>query len=104
MRPFVEDLSRAATTWVSCYPNAGLPNQFGEYDEHAADTSRMLGAFARDGLVNVVGGCCGTTPEHVRAIAAAVDGRRAARAPGAASGDALQRPRPVRDRDRTRTS
>jgi len=74
MRPFVEDLSRAATTWVSCYPNAGLPNQFGEYDEHASDTSRMLGAFARDGLVNVVGGCCGTTPEHVRAIAAAVDG------------------------------
>ena len=74
MRPFVEDLSRAASTWVSCYPNAGLPNQFGEYDEHAADTSRMLGAFARDGLVNVVGGCCGTTPEHVRAIAAAVDG------------------------------
>jgi len=74
MRPFVEDLSRIATTWVSCYPNAGLPNEFGTHDEQPSDTSRYLGAFARDGLVNVVGGCCGTTPEHVRAIAAAVEG------------------------------
>ncbi len=74
MRPFVEDLSQIATTWVSCYPNAGLPNEFGGHDEQPADTSRYLGAFAHDGLVNVVGGCCGTTPEHVRAIAAAVEG------------------------------
>ncbi len=74
MRPFVEDLSHIATTWVSCYPNAGLPNEFGTHDEQPSDTSRYLGAFARDGLVNVVGGCCGTTPEHVRAIAAAVEG------------------------------
>ncbi len=72
MRPFVEDLARVATTYTSCYPNAGLPNAFGAHDELPADTSRYLGEFARDGLVNVVGGCCGTTPEHVRQIAAAV--------------------------------
>ena len=74
MRPFVEDLSRHATAWVSCYPNAGLPNEFGGYDEQPHDTSSVLGQFARDGLVNIVGGCCGTTPDHVRAIVAAVDG------------------------------
>src|SRR3954454_23302587 len=74
MRPFVEDLSRIATTYVSCYPNAGLPNEFGAYDEQPHDTSGVLGEFARDGLVNVVGGCCGTTPEQVRQIAAAVEG------------------------------
>jgi len=68
MRPFVEDLARAATTYVGCYPNAGLPNQFGEHDEQPGDTSRILSEFARDGLVNVVGGCCGTTPDHIRAI------------------------------------
>jgi 5-methyltetrahydrofolate--homocysteine methyltransferase len=74
MRPFVEDLSRIATTWVACYPNAGLPNEFGTHDEQPHDTSRFLGEFAREGLVNIVGGCCGTTPDHVRAISAAVDG------------------------------
>jgi len=68
MRPFVEDLARVASTYVGCYPNAGLPNQFGEHDEQPGDTSRILGEFARDGLVNVVGGCCGTTPDHTRAI------------------------------------
>src|SRR5215218_6606534 len=67
MRPFVEDLARVASTYVGCYPNAGLPNQFGEHDEQPGDTSRILGEFARDGLVNVVGGCCGTTPDHTRA-------------------------------------
>ncbi|MBV8065731.1 MAG: methionine synthase, partial [Actinobacteria bacterium] len=74
MRPFVEDLSRVATTWVACHPNAGLPNEMGTHDEQPHDTSRFLGEFARDGLVNLVGGCCGTTPDHVRAIKAAVDG------------------------------
>ncbi|MBV8562831.1 MAG: homocysteine S-methyltransferase family protein, partial [Actinobacteria bacterium] len=74
MRPFVEDLSRIATTWVACYPNAGLPNELGLHDEGPEDTSRFLGEFARDGLVNIVGGCCGTTPEHVRRIAQSVDG------------------------------
>jgi 5-methyltetrahydrofolate--homocysteine methyltransferase len=74
MRPFLEQLSRIAPTYVSCHPNAGLPNEFGTHDEQPADTSRFLGEFARDGLVNVVGGCCGTTPEHVRQIVEALRG------------------------------
>jgi 5-methyltetrahydrofolate--homocysteine methyltransferase len=74
MRPFVEDLAEIAPAWVACYPNAGLPNALGEHDELPEDTSRFLGEFARDGLVNIVGGCCGTTPEHVRQIVAAVEG------------------------------
>ena len=74
MRPFLEGLSRIADTYVACYPNAGLPNAMGEHDEEPGDTSRYLRAFAEDGLVNIVGGCCGTTPEHIRQIAAAVDG------------------------------
>ncbi len=74
MRPFVEDLAELAPIWVACYPNAGLPNELGLHDEQPEDTSRFLGEFARDGLVNIVGGCCGTTPEHVRQIAAAVEG------------------------------
>ncbi|MEP6976763.1 MAG: methionine synthase [Thermoleophilia bacterium] len=74
MRPFAEGLARIATTYVSCHPNAGLPNEMGLHDEQPADTSGFLGEFARDGLLNVVGGCCGTTPEHVRAIVAAIDG------------------------------
>jgi 5-methyltetrahydrofolate--homocysteine methyltransferase len=75
MRPYVESLSRIATTYVACHPNAGLPNELGLHDEQPADTSRFLGEFARAGLVNVVGGCCGTTPEHIAAIRAAVDGQ-----------------------------
>ncbi len=74
MRPFLEDLARVADTYVSCHPNAGLPNALGLYDEHAHDTSRLLREFASDGLVNLVGGCCGTTPEHTEAIVAAVAG------------------------------
>ncbi len=74
MRPFVEDLARIATTYVACHPNAGLPNAMGEHDEQPGDTSRLLGEFADDGLVNVVGGCCGTTPEHVRADRGRVPG------------------------------
>jgi 5-methyltetrahydrofolate--homocysteine methyltransferase len=74
MRPFVEDLAAIAPTWIACYPNAGLPNELGLHDEGPEDTSRFLREFAGDGLVNVVGGCCGTTPEHIRQIAAAVEG------------------------------
>ncbi len=74
MRPYLVELARLADTHVSCYPNAGLPNAFGEYDEQPADTSALLRGFALDGLVNIVGGCCGTTPDHIRAIAAAVEG------------------------------
>ncbi len=74
MRPFVEDLARVAPAWVACHPNAGLPNEFGAHDEQPNDTSRFLHDIAADGLVNVVGGCCGTTPEHVRAITGAIRG------------------------------
>src|SRR5690606_23470549 len=73
MRPYVEELARNADCLLTCYPNAGLPNAFGEYDEHPEETSRLLGEFARAGLVNIVGGCCGTTPEHIAAIARAVE-------------------------------
>jgi 5-methyltetrahydrofolate--homocysteine methyltransferase len=68
MRPLVEELAELADTYVHCYPNAGLPNTFGGYDEEAATTARLLREFAEAGLVNLVGGCCGTTPAHVRAI------------------------------------
>ena len=68
MRPFVEELARVAPTWVACHPNAGLPNEMGAHDEQPRDTSRYLREFAQDGLVNIVGGCCGTTPQHVKAI------------------------------------
>ena len=81
MRPYVESLSRVATTYVACHPNAGLPNELGLHDELPDDTARHLREFVRSGLVNVVGGCCGTTPDHVRAIRAAVDEAAAARVP-----------------------
>jgi 5-methyltetrahydrofolate--homocysteine methyltransferase len=74
MRSHLEGLARVAPVPVACYPNAGLPNPFGGFDEDPETTSSLLGAFARDGLVNIVGGCCGTTPEHIRQIAAVVDG------------------------------
>ena len=74
MRPFLEDLANVASTYVSCHPNAGLPNAVGLHDEEPGDTSRFLRAFAEDGLVNIVGGCCGTTPEHTHEIARAVEG------------------------------
>ncbi|MBE7485634.1 MAG: methionine synthase [Polyangiaceae bacterium] len=74
MRPYMAELARSAPVLASCYPNAGLPNAFGEYDEKPADTGGLLGEFARDGLLNIVGGCCGTTPEHIRAIAEQVKG------------------------------
>ncbi len=74
MRPHVASLSRIADTLVAAYPNAGLPNAFGEYDEEPAETAAHLAEWARSGLVNIVGGCCGTTPEHIRQIAAAVAG------------------------------
>jgi 5-methyltetrahydrofolate--homocysteine methyltransferase len=72
MRPYVAELSRIAAEYVTCHPNAGLPNAFGEYDEAPADTARLLREFAEAGVLNIVGGCCGTTPEHIRAIANAV--------------------------------
>ena len=74
MRPSVEALARVATVPVASYPNAGLPNAFGGFDETPEITSALLGEFAAAGLVNLVGGCCGTTPDHIRAIKAAVAG------------------------------
>ena len=74
MRPYVAELSRVADTRVSAYPNAGLPNEFGEYDETPEQTAAFLAEWAETGLVNILGGCCGTTPEHIRAIAEAVAG------------------------------
>jgi 5-methyltetrahydrofolate--homocysteine methyltransferase len=74
MRPFVEELARIAECPVTCYPNAGLPNAFGGYDETPADMARVLREFAAAGLVNLVGGCCGSTPAHIRAIAESVRG------------------------------
>ncbi len=72
MRPYLAELAAIATPYVSVYPNAGLPNAFGAYDEAPDETGRLIREFAESGLVNIVGGCCGTTPDHVRALAAAV--------------------------------
>lgn len=72
MRPFVEALSNIAESFVSVYPNAGLPNEFGEYDDSPEYMASQIAGFASSGFVNIVGGCCGTTPDHIRAIAEAV--------------------------------
>jgi 5-methyltetrahydrofolate--homocysteine methyltransferase len=74
MRPHVTELSRIADTYTSSHPNAGLPNAFGGYDEEPHHTADLLRSFAEEGFVNIVGGCCGTTPDHTRAISAAVEG------------------------------
>jgi len=74
LRPYLDDLSRLADIPVSCHPNAGLPNAFGGYDQTPAAMAELVSEFARSGLVNIVGGCCGTTPAHIAAIAAAVAG------------------------------
>ncbi len=69
MRPHIEELSGIASCYTSAYPNAGLPNAFGEYDEQPEETAHILEEWAREGFVNIVGGCCGTTPEHIKHIA-----------------------------------
>ena len=74
MRPHIAELSRIANTLVAAFPNAGLPNAFGEYDETPDQTACMLEEWAESGLVNILGGCCGTTPDHVRHVARAVAG------------------------------
>ncbi len=83
MRPYLAELARLAECWVSVYPNAGLPNAFGEYDELPAETGALLRDFADSGFANIVGGCCGTTPDHIgrwrygrAAVAPAADARR----------------------------
>ncbi|MBI6629454.1 homocysteine S-methyltransferase family protein [Pontibaca salina] len=72
MRPHVAEIGAVADTLVCAYPNAGLPNAFGHYDEGPEETAAQLGEFASTGLVNMVGGCCGTTPEHIQAVAEAI--------------------------------
>jgi len=72
LRPYIEELSRIADAFVCAYPNAGLPNAFGEYDETACETADLIRDFAASGFVNIVGGCCGTTPDHIEHIAEAV--------------------------------
>jgi 5-methyltetrahydrofolate--homocysteine methyltransferase len=72
MKPHIEELSALASCYVSAYPNAGLPNAFGEYDEQAHETGHIIEEWAKEGLVNIVGGCCGTTPDHIKCIADAV--------------------------------
>jgi len=91
MRPYIEELARVADAFVSCYPNAGLPNPMSDtgYDEVPETTARLIGDFARSGFVNIVGGCCGTTPEHIRAIARAVKGVPPRKLPAQAGVEAL---------------
>jgi 5-methyltetrahydrofolate--homocysteine methyltransferase len=72
MRPFIEEIARVAPHYIHCYPNAGLPNELGDYDETPSQTAAILSDYAREGWLNMVGGCCGTTPDHIRAIAEAV--------------------------------
>src|SRR5687767_4860340 len=74
MRQYVAELSRVSDCFVSCYPNAGLPNAFGEYDETPEQMSKVIHEFAEAGLVNILGGCCGTTPDHINAIQKAAEG------------------------------
>jgi len=74
LRPYVEELSRIADAYVCAYPNAGLPNAFGEYDETACETADLVREYATSGFVNIVGGCCGTTPDHIGHIATSVAG------------------------------
>ncbi|MEL4402403.1 methionine synthase [Shewanella algae] len=72
LRPYVEELSRISECFVSAHPNAGLPNEFGGYDETPAEMASVIGPWAEEGLLNIVGGCCGTTPAHIKAISEAV--------------------------------
>jgi 5-methyltetrahydrofolate--homocysteine methyltransferase len=69
MRPHIEELSQIAECYTSAYPNAGLPNAFGEYDEQPHETAHIIEEWAQEGFVNIVGGCCGTTPDHIKHIA-----------------------------------
>ncbi|HLG55655.1 MAG TPA: methionine synthase [Vicinamibacterales bacterium] len=93
MRPYVAELSRLAGEYVTCHPNAGLPNAFGGYDEQPAETAHLLREFGESGFLNIVGGCCGTTPAHIRAIAEAMKDIRP-RVPGLGTRDpGLDEPR-----------
>ena len=86
MRPFLSELSRKAPFYTSLYPNAGLPNEFGGYDELPEHTAGVIGDYVREGLLNLVGGCCGTTPLHISAIKQAVEGEKPRQLPRPAKG------------------
>src|SRR4029450_10008846 len=94
LRPYIEELSRLADCHVCADPNAGLPNAFGEYDETACETADLIRDFAVSGFVNIVGGCCGTTPDHIRAIAAAGSGGAPRTIPTSTGRPSLKAPRP----------
>ena len=106
MRPYAEELSQIADTFVCIYPNAGLPNPMSDtgFDELPADTSALLREFADAGFINIAGGCCGTTPEHIAAIADMLADTRAARSAGDAGGAAPVGPGAVHHRRRARCS
>jgi 5-methyltetrahydrofolate--homocysteine methyltransferase len=72
MRPHIEELSQIASCYTSAYPNAGLPNAFGEYDEQPHETAHIIEEWAANGWLNIIGGCCGTTPPHIKCMADAV--------------------------------
>ncbi len=102
LRQYVEELSRVCDCYVSAHPNAGLPNAFGGYDETADMLADEIESWARAGIVNIVGGCCGTSPEHIAAIAAARRAGRPARHSGHRTGPAPVRPGSLQRRPRNR--
>ncbi len=83
MEPYLEEIARIAPLWVHCYPNAGLPNELGAYDQTPEEMAAILQGYAKEGWLNLVGGCCGSTPEHIRAVADAVEGLPPRRLPEA---------------------
>ena len=74
MRPYVQELAKISNCYVSAYPNAGLPNELGAYDQTAEEMEQFIRDFASSGFVNIIGGCCGTTPKHIKAMAEGVKG------------------------------
>ena len=81
LRPYIEELSNKAECYVSAHPNAGLPNEFGEYDQTAEEMADIVETFAERGFVNIMGGCCGSTPEHIAAIARRMEKHAARKIP-----------------------
>lgn len=73
LRPYLKVLSEKAPFYISAYPNAGLPNEFGQYDQDDQEMANQVEVFLKEGLINVLGGCCGTTPDHIKALAAVAD-------------------------------
>ena len=88
MRPYIAELAEMAECYVSVYPNAGLPNAFGQYDELPDETGALLRDFVASGFANIIGGCCGTTPDHIAAVRKAAEGLEPRRTAGSARGSA----------------